>query len=491
MNSSSPNQPLRVMFLAAEAEPFIKVGGLGDVGGALPLAIHKLNKVDSKTSLDIRIVLPLHPMISVEQFGITWLRSFEVPTPHGTVTAQVHTTSRQGMPIYFIASPHFNNETAVYSMDTSHDADKYLFFSLAALELARALDWRPDILHANDWHTAAAIYKLALLRSTDSFYANTASLLTLHNLPFMGAGSEKAMTYYGLHPVTDPRLPVWGRQFPLTTGLLFADAIVAVSPTYAREVLTPEFGCGLQDFLATRKEVIHGILNGQDTDAWNPSHDPYINQTFSVDQLEKRVDNKRALLSEFDLPYHPQKPLVILVSRMDPQKGVDIALEALKRIIRKSWQAILLGSGDPVLEKASAQLAATYPDRIRTVLKFDSKLSHRMYAGADILMMPSRYEPCGLSQMNAMRYGCIPVVRATGGLKDTVTELAPPQTGTGFSCVKADSSEFSAALTRALDSFKNQAYWKQMQVNAMQQDFSWDVSAATYVKLYQSLGRLP
>lgn len=490
MQSQKTSEPIRILFLAAEAEPFIKVGGLGDVGGALPAALNRVSVENPDIALDIRLVLPFHPTIQAEKHHIQWLFSFEVPTSKGSITAQAHTTTIDGLVVYFIASRHFNDELAVYSMDTSLDAEKYIFFSLAAIELARKLDWRPDILHANDWHTAASIYYLSLHQPKDPFLQDTRSILTLHNLPFMGAGAEKAMKSFGLNATDDTRLPVWARHFPLALGLLHADAIVAVSPTYAEEILTPEFGCGLQDFLKTRQANITGILNGQDMDAWNPAHDPYIAQTYSSADLSSRVANKLALQAEFNLPAAPKVPLLILVSRMDAQKGVDIAVESLRLLRKFRWQAILLGSGDPALEQECLKLQDEYPDQVRTALRFDSKLSHRMYAGGDILMMPSRYEPCGLSQMNAMRYGCIPVVRATGGLKDTVHELPGKDGGTGFACQKALPVDFAAAIKRALDTYAHSSQWQSLQLSAMAQDFSWNASALTYARLYQSLRRM-
>jgi len=225
-------------------------------------------------------------------------------------------------------------------------------------------------------------------------------------------------------------------------------------------------------------------------DAWNPTHDPFIAQPYSSADLSKRAANKLALQAEFELPAAPMVPLLILVSRMDPQKGVDIAIESL-RLLRKSlWQAILLGSGDPLLEQECLKLQAELPNQVRAAIRFDSKLSHRMYAGGDILMMPSRYEPCGLSQMNAMRYGCIPVVRATGGLKDTVHELPGNDGGTGFACQKALPKDFATAIKRALDVYGIPSQWHLLQLSAMAQDFSWNASALTYARLYQSLRRM-
>jgi starch synthase len=269
--------------------------------------------------------------------------------------------------------------------------------------------------------------------SKEGFFDNTWSVLTVHNLPFMGAGTGKALRSYGLPASRSEKLPQWARHFPLPLGMLVADRITAVSPTYAQEIMTPEFGCGLQDFIQKRADKVSGILNGLDMDAWNPEKDQNIPQPFGIDSLEQRQANKGALLKEFDLDPTGDDPLFILIGRMDAQKGVDLALESFRQLPDRPWKTILLGTGDPLLEAASRELERDFPDRFRAAIRFDAQLARRMYAGADILAMPSRYEPCGLAQMIAMRYGCIPVARATGGLKDTIVDAADEDSATAFS----------------------------------------------------------
>jgi len=486
---SSLPSTLRILFLASEAAPLIKVGGLGDVAGSLPSALRMIpGHLLEGRSLDVRLVIPYHGEIARKLLDPQPVASFLVSHPSGPIPTRAFVTYVDDLPVYMIEGAPIGTEAPVYTGDNYLDGLKYAFFSLAAVELARHLNWQPDVLHANDWHTALAVFNLARQRlSRDPFFAHTRSVLSIHNLPFMGAGAERALDEFGIRPVRDLRLPEWARQFPLPLGLLAADRIVAVSPTYAREILTPEFGCGLQDFLNSRSAIISGILNGLDQESWDPTRDGVLTSRFSVDSLELREDNKKALLAEFDLPYDPQIPLLILISRMDQQKGIDLALKSLAEMANRPWQAILLGTGDPIIESACRSLQAEFPDRVRAAIRFDTRLSRRMYAGGDVLLMPSRYEPCGLAQMIGMRYGCVPLARSTGGLRDTIFEDTTDHPDNGFLFNDVQTEALNAALTRCLDRFPDREAWRQLQLNGMQQDFSWEKSAIQYANLYFDL----
>lgn len=490
MNSSVQKgdhpQSLRVLFIASEADPLIKVGGLGDVTGSLPITIRTLEQSNAGL-IDIRLAIPFHNAIKSRVKDITLIASFSVPHPKGDIPAQAYETQVGNLPVYLIAGEPIPQDAPVYSLDTRQDGEKYTFFSLATLELARALGWMPDILHANDWHTALAVYMLKQRKKEDKFFQGTRTILTVHNLPFMGAGIDLAMEDFDIPPLQDDRLPPWGGYQPLPMGLASADHITTVSPTYAREILTPEFGCGLQDFLGNRAASISGILNGLDEELWNPATDLALAAPFDSKTIDQRVSNKRALLEEFSLPPHIDLPLIILISRMDWQKGVDLAIEGLRQVAAMPWQAILLGTGDPTLESGVRHLEAEFPYRVRGVIRFDAKLSRRMYAGGDMLLMPSRYEPCGLAQMIAMRYGCIPVARATGGLRDTIRDSQSPETSTGFLFEDASPEALASALRRAIAAFGDKSGWLSRQLFAMQQNFSWERSAQAYVQIYQKL----
>ena len=463
----------------------MRVGGLGDVGGSLPYALRSLPAEETGgRTLDVRMVIPLHGVIDPAAFTLREVATFPVPHGQSPIEARAFATEINGLPVYLISGAPFLRGTPVYSLDASLDGPKYAFFSQAALELARQLDWAPDILHANDWHTAPAVYALALKRSADPFFKDTRTVLTVHNLPFMGAGAQSALPEYHIPYSTDDRLPDWAQQLPLPLGLLTADRIVAVSRTYAKEILTPEFGCGLQDFLKTREKSISGILNGIDTQTWDPSHDPNAITNFDRESLALRAANKATLQSRFSMIESQRTPLLVFIGRMDPQKGVDSIINALQQISELDWQAIILGTGVPALEAEARQMENDFPDRVRAAIRFDNQLAHLMYAGADILMMPSRYEPCGLAQMIAMRYGCVPVAHATGGLVDTIQDYTPGRDGTGFLYKETTADALADTLRRAIYTYPDSATWKGLQKRGMQQDFNWRRSAVEYAELY-------
>ncbi|WP_322508971.1 glycogen/starch synthase [Anaerolinea sp.] len=481
-------QPFRVLMVSAEAEPYVKVGGLGDVAGSLPKALLKLPKdVLEGYSLDVRLVLPFHPVIPREVAAQEPLVVVQVPKREGTVEARIYLSEIAGYPVYLIDGEPISRASTVYSLDSAQDADKYIFFSLAVLEMIQALGWKPHVLHAHDWHTAIAVYELARRRDQDDFYRGIKSLFTIHNLPYMGAGAEKVLPEYGIPPSEDIRLPWWGKSLPLPMALSTVDFLSTVSPTYSREILTSEFGCGLEDFLRSRSSTLFGILNGLDTQIWNPQEDSFILRKFSAENPRDRLPNKQALLDQLGLVPEEEAPLLGLIGRFDRQKGIDLAIGALRMMAEQPWQAVLLGSGDPVLEESARNLEREFPERVRVVIKFDLRLSHQIYAGADMLLMPSRYEPCGLAQMIAMRYGCIPVARATGGLRDTISDLPDPSMSTGFLFNEAIPEVLAEALRRAIVAYEDSTGWEMRQRNAMQQDFSWSRSAQEYYRLYRLL----
>lgn len=470
---------MKVLFLASEAEPFVKVGGLGDVAGSLPRALRQLG-------VDVRLALPFHGTIRRSEYDLHLLANFNIIHSSGSIPTEVYTTQVNGLPVYLIYGSPFPTNTPVYSDDWGFDAHKYIFFSLAAMQLIRVLNWQPNIVHANDWHTAAAVYWLALNRKIDLVYQKTISLLTVHNLPYLGTDGSVPLGAFGLPPAKNSLLPEWASHLPLPLGLLTADAITAVSPTYANEILTPEFGSGLHGFLRTRKDIITGILNGLDLDQWNPAEDMALTSPFSQTDLASRIINKQNLQRELNLPANLNIPLLAFIGRLNHQKGVDLIIDALRGMDDQPWQVVFLGTGVPELEDSIRQMQLEYPERVRAAVKFDAALSHRIYSGADALLVPSRYEPCGLVQMIAMRYGCIPIVRATGGLKDTVFEEKGRLTN-GFLFEEASPDSLASAIHRALLIYSNNSHWKELQFQGMQQDFSWERSAMEYLSLYSTM----
>jgi starch synthase len=470
---------INVLFLAAEAEPFIKVGGLGDVAGSLPRALRALSNDDVK--LDVRLVLPYHPAVKADNLKPVGMFSL-ARGGSGSAEIQVEAfeTALNGMPVYFIDGEPIRANGSVYSSDAGLDAEKYVFFSLAALELSRQINWLPDVIHGNDWHTALSMYG-SLTKRWEEGARHAASVITLHNLPFMGPDVTAILENYGVK-LAQTDLPDWARVMPLPLGLWASDAIVAVSPTYGSEILTQEYGCGLDDFLRSRSKTVSGILNGLDTASFNPADDPALGVNFDINSLDKRAANKKLLQERLGLPREPETPLLAMVSRMDVQKGVDLVFTALKSMKRTNWQAVILGTGDPKLEESAMKLQALYPERVKVETRYDAGLARQIYAGSDMFLMPSRYEPCGLSQMIAMRYGCVPVVRAAGGLNDTVIHGK-----TGFVFEKIHHMSLVAAINSAFKVYAEREQWQSIQRAGMAQDFSWENSAKKYLDLYQSL----
>jgi starch synthase len=472
---------LRLLFLVAEAAPFIKVGGLGDVGGSLPPALKKYGG----DILDIRLVIPHHPGIALKGKKTDEIGEVLVQTRKGKMAAPILACPFEGLTVYLIGGKPIKSSTSVYQSDARLDGRKYTFFSLAALELTRLLNWKPDIVHANDWHTSPAIVALATIYRHDAHFSKTKSVLTLHNLPYMGNGH--CFAEFGLKVGYDDRLPEWAQNLPLPLGILNADKIVAVSPNYAQEIMTDQAGCGLQALLSNRKHDIHGILNGLDYEIWNPDTDIHIQQTYSIKNITQRQFNKSNLQQRMNLSQNPDIPLFGMVTRLDPQKGADLAFEALRSLPGKKWQLILVGTGNLELETAALKLQADFPDRVRTALRYDDALAHQVYAGADVFLMPSRYEPCGLAQMIAMHYGCIPVATRIGGLSDTIIDRPGRRSQTGFLSENISSGALAASLERAIQQYLDDNLWRTIQKHAMRKDFSWIKSAQDYLKLYQSL----
>ena len=481
----SAEDPIRVLFLAAEADPFVKVGGLADYAGSLPRALSQLSPAITKQrKLEVRLAIPDHGLIDHKKWGIKHLLDFNIREKGKPTMARAYTATIQGVPVYFIGrKSRENNKQPVYLPEDKFNGRKFGFFSIAAFELLKILDWPADILHANDWHTSFSVIKLAQEKEKDPFYKKTRSLLTIHNLAYMGGGSEKVLENHQLNPVDDPHLPPWAHNQPLPMAIALADAIVAVSPSYAQEIKTPQFGYGLEKMLQQRGKSVSGILNGIDHQRWNPSTDACITEQYSVDSLETRKANKRHLQDKFGLPTAGQEiPLFTIISRLDFQKGIDLLIDGFELLKGLSFQLIILGSGSPTLENQCRQLEERYPRQVRAQLKFDPQLANQLYGGADMILIPSRFEPCGWTQLIAMRYGCLAVARATGGLKDSIKDGV-----NGFLFNDLTSSALAAAIKRAIGTYHKKSLWNKMQVSAMNSDYSWGKSASAYAKLYQKL----
>lgn len=468
---------MRVLFLAAEAAPLVKVGGLADVAGELPGAL-------LAQGIQVQLVVPWHRTLNPAGLSPRRKATVLVPAVPEPLPAEVYQADLAGAPLWLIRGEPIDSSPSVYA-DSAEDVLKYAFFSLAAVAAADQIGPMPDVVHAHDWHAGMSVLAVAGARRSRPAWKGTATVLTIHNLAYMGGDAGPASERFGLSLGDDVRLPSWARRLPLPMGLAAADWLTTVSPTYAHEIQTADHGCGLEAFLSSRADHLTGILNGLDPNRWNPAQDEALQVRFGSSELLRRKANKAHLTAELGLATQADLPLLAMVTRLDQQKGADLALDALDHLHQAAWQFVLLGTGDPALEARARSFAEANRERARAVLRYDDRLARRIYAGADAILVPSRYEPCGLVQMIAMRYGCIPIVRATGGLKDTVREDLPADAGLGFVFESADPSALAAAIERALRVYKDPPRWQALQQRGMAQDFTWARSARAYQAVYR------
>ena len=462
--------------MASEASPLVKVGGLADVAGSLPRVLAAMGH-------DVRIALPGYGAIDWDTVRPTFRTAFPIGHRGGQQIAEIYETRLGRVPCYLVSGPPIPKDRRIYG-DVASDAQAFVFLSLAALSLCRALDWKPDVLHAHDWHAGTAVYWLATSGRRLDFFRSIATLFTIHNLPYTGRGSGRALADYGLEPAAGlASLPAWARDAPLALGLASADLLSTVSPTYAREILTPAFGEGLDGVLRARAERLIGILNGIDPETWNPATDAAIASKYDSASLGRRRPNKAALQQELGLEGPEGTPLLAVVSRLDRQKGIRMSTGPVRGWLVEGGQFVLLGTGEREAEAEVAAIEREFPGRASVRLRFDGALARRIYAGADALLIPSLYEPCGLTQMIGMRYGAVPVARRTGGLADTVTDAGDPG-GTGVLFDEFSPAALWDALTRARRVYAQPARWAELQTRGMRTDFSWSRSAGEYVSAY-------
>ncbi len=483
--------PLAICLLASEAEPLSKTGELADVAGALAKYLHAVGH-------DVRLFTPGYSSIDRAAWaaralaGLTDLTLDVLAQRYVFSVLQVQLPG--GAPAYLIDCP------ALYARGTLYtgDADKhvrFLAFTRAALIVCERLGWTPQIVHCNDWHTAFAPLFLRTAWAGKDAFAGSRTLLTIHNIGYQGifAASEAAdlgLDAAGLSLLYAPDLAA-GRINALRHGILYADALSAVSPTHAREICSDEYGMGLQDSLRMRaaQGALSGILNGVDYAEWDPRHDRYLPLHYDARSLPVKALLKRQFLGRRALPARPGVPLAGMVSRLAVQKGIELMFEALPAVLRaRPLALVVLGNGEPRYEEFFAGLAQEFPGRVSFHCGYDDELAHWIEAAADMFLMPSRYEPCGLNQMYSLRYGTVPIVRRTGGLADSVEHYDPARgTGTGVVFNDFDAAAFAWALNTALDWYAQPAHWLRMVQNGMQRDYSWQRQGAEYLALYRRL----
>jgi starch synthase len=476
--------PLKVLFVASECAPFAKTGGLADVVGALPRALRQLG-------IDVRVVIPLHA-------GMPWNElevldgALEVPMWWGTAQARVRVGKlpRTDVPVYFLEYHRYFDRPYLYGppgQSYPDNLERFAFLSRGALETCKALAWIPDVIHANDWQTALVPVYLNTFEWGQPLHG-TASIYSIHNLAYQGVleGGAMFITGLGAEHFNPGEFEHFGALNLTKAALAHSTLLSTVSPTYAREIQTPEYGCGLDGMLTGRSADLRGILNGIDVDEWNPADDPYIPARYDAKRMAGKAKCKAALQKEAGLPVRPDVPIFGLVGRLTMQKGVDVLAHALERILRWDVQLILLGTGDPEAELFFARAQGERGERFRAWLQFDNGRAHRIEAGADFFLMPSRFEPCGLNQIYSLRYGTLPVVRATGGLVDTVInydEATGGGTGFMFNDLRPDSLADTIGWATSTW-YDRRKHIQGMRRRAMAQDFSWQRAARTYQQLY-------
>lgn len=475
---------MRVLHVAAELYPWVKVGGLGDVMGALPEA-------QRAHGLKTRMLLPAYPSL---------MKAFPEAQPAGGLEDLLGSGPARfllartpaGVPIYLLDAPSLFDRPGGPYDEIGDSGLRFGALSFAGAWLARHGDahgWRPRILHCHDWQTALAPAYLSLWGGD-----RPATVMTVHNLAFQGIYGREMLERLGLPPEAFRMegLEYYGNLSFLKGGLHFADRITTVSPTYAREIQEPLFGAGLEGLLAYRRRDLVGILNGVDGRVWNPATSPHLGLHFDAHHPSGKKVCKNLLQQELHLPEDPHAPLFTVVSRLAMQKGLDLVLANVEHLVSQGAQLALLGAGDPLLEEGFKRAAHRHPDRVAVRIGYDEALAHRFMAGADALMVPSRFEPCGLTQLYALKYGALPIVRRTGGLADTVVdtnaETLADGTATGFAFDEVDATALEEALTRACTLYaQHPKEWSRLQQHAMQQDFSWRAAARRYAELYEAL----
>lgn len=483
---------MNILFATTEAVPFCKTGGLGDVCGSLPTALKGLGAHPT-------LILPafrqaLESGQPIERTGV----QFEIPIGRKTVVGEYLRSTLPGseVPVYLVEQQGYYNRPELYrepSGDYVDNSERFIFFNRAVLEAVDLLDLKTDLIHCHDWQAGLIPAYLKTIYAERPSLARIATLFTIHNLAYQGSfwHWDMELTGLGWEHFNWQEVEFYGRINFLKAGLSLAEMISTVSPRYAQEIQDPPMSCGLEGVLRHRSEDLVGVLNGVDYGAWNPEHDPHLPFNYSVENFtEGKAACKRALQEEMGLPLRDDVPLLASVGRLADQKGFDLISDVLPRLASSlDAQWVMLGTGEPHYEQMMQRLASEHPERVAVRVGFSNELAHRIEAAADMFLMPSRYEPCGLNQMYSLKYGAVPIVRETGGLADTITNATETTladgTANGFSFADASAYALSIAIDRAVRAYRTPEVWQKIVETGMRQDWSWDRSAQQYVELYQ------
>jgi len=486
--------------VSSEVVPFAKTGGLADVVGALATEFARLGH-------DVCVLLPAYRQVDALGYQVVDYARLAVPTAQGLVEARIqertgphsHVTGSGRLRVLTVRHDPFFSRSGLYQ-EAGHDypdnLERFAFFCRAVMELlvhfGEKDGWQADLLHVHDWQAALCAVYLRTLYQAKSALSNIRSVLTIHNLGYQGLFPAEHFSLTGLPAqlFTPAALEFYGKLNLLKGGLVFADRLTTVSPTYSQEIQTPEYGCGLEGVISGRKDVLQGIVNGIDTEIWNPAKDPHLPSQYSLSDMSGKARSKKGLQRELKLRAD-KGPLVGVIARLTGQKGIDLVIDIIPELMELDVQVVILGTGDVKYEQLVRELAERYPGRLAVRNVFDERLAHRIEAGADMFLMPSRYEPCGLSQLYSLRYGTVPIVRKTGGLADTVVNYTPSafkgSRVTGFSFTDTSADSLLTCLLLALSIYRKKADWHRIVRAGMEQDLSWARSAEIYLRLFQEL----
>ncbi len=475
-------EPLKVLIVSSEAAPFAKTGGLGDVIGSLPQALRELG-------VDVRVLMPRYRSIKWDLVkDATYISSFEVSLGWRKQSASVFSMTVDGLPVYLIQNDYYFGRDGLYGF--GDDYERFGFFSKAAVEFVGTIDFMPDVIHFHDWQTGLVPVYLNDVFKRFTFYRHIKTVFTIHNLQYQGVFGRETLGNLDLNDgyFSGTKLEFHGNISFMKAAILYADAITTVSETYAHEIQTPAYGYGLDGLLRSCKGKITGILNGIDLKKNDPQTDKLIFTNYSATDLAGKAENKQRLQQQLNLPQSDRTPVIGIVSRLVDQKGFDLIAGCIDELMSRDLQLVILGTGDGRYEHMFHYMSNRYPNKVSANITFNEELAQKIYAGSDMLLMPSLFEPCGLGQMIAMRYGTLPIVRETGGLADTVYHFVPELgAGNGFTFRDYLSSGLMWAIDSALGVYKDTDMWEKAVVNAMISDFSWKKSAARYLELYKSL----
>lgn len=481
---------MKIAFVSSEAVPYSKTGGLADVAGALPKALEKVG-------CEVKLFIPKYFNIDEVMYGLKYCWEVgEMPIRVAGYVRSVHLHQAKlpdsNVEVNFIDCPYYFFRGQIYTNDWDED-ERFILFCKAVIEALQRIDWVPDVIHCNDWQCGLLPLFLKDNYAWDKKLHTAATLFTIHNIGYQGrfgSNTRFKAEISGEHFYPGGPVEYQGDFSFMKAGLVFSDLINAVSETYAKEILTPEYGAGLDVTLLSRKDDLYGIINGVDYTAWDPKIDNFIPKNYSQNELGGKLYNKKSLLENLTLPFDENVPLIGMVSRMVVQKGFDIFADAAEDLMNINAQWAVLGNGEEKYESLFRLLAEKYPEKFSVYIGFNNELSHLIEAGADMFLMPSHYEPCGLNQIYSLRYGTVPIVRKTGGLADTVLDWDEykhmgEEIGTGFSFDDYTGYALFKTVERAVGTFQNKNFWKKIQFNGMVKDYSWEKSAQKYMLLYQ------